>query len=86
MSGDMPQVLHDVINSVLGPELRAEWEDECLNLEIAGFDQLKRAGGLWKQPFCVSTRVALAAASRAESERARALTQPLNPIQTMDYP
>ena len=38
MSGDMPLVLHDIVNSVPGPELRAEWEDECLNLELSNFD------------------------------------------------
>ena len=30
MSGDMPIVQHDEINSVLGPEARAEWDDQCL--------------------------------------------------------
>ena len=38
MSGDVPLVLRDIINSVLGPELQAEWDDDCLNLEIINFE------------------------------------------------
>ena len=38
MSGDMPLVLLDVVISVLGPQLRAEWYEECLNLEISNFE------------------------------------------------
>ena len=37
MSGDMSIVLHDEVNSVLGPEACAEWEEHCLELEIASF-------------------------------------------------
>ena len=39
MSGDMSIVLHDEINSVLGPEARAEWEGHCLEMEIASFPE-----------------------------------------------
>ena len=35
MSGDMPLALLDTVNSVLGDEARAEWEDLCLELEVA---------------------------------------------------
>ena len=34
MSEDMSIVLHDEINSVLGPEARAEWEGHCLEIEM----------------------------------------------------
>ena len=37
MSGDMPLALLDMVNSVLGAESRAEWEEECLNLEVGQF-------------------------------------------------
>ena len=47
MSEDMSIVLHDEINSVLGPEARAEWEEHCLELEIAIFPKWKRACELW---------------------------------------
>ena len=83
MSGDMSLVVHDVINSVLGPELRAEWEDERLNLGIRSFKDWKRAWGPWKQSGWVSKRVAVASASRVETEGARALAQPPNPTPTM---
>ena len=46
MSSEKLLVLHDVIKSVTGPELRAPWVDERLKLEIAGFDDWKRASGL----------------------------------------
>ena len=69
MSGDIPLVLLDVVKSVLGSELRAEWEGECLNLKISNFEVWKRACGLWKQTGWVSRSVALAATSRAEAER-----------------
>ena len=49
MSGDMPLVHLDVVNSILGPEQRAEWDEECLNLKISYFEIWKRACGLWKQ-------------------------------------
>ena len=70
MSGDMPLALLDMVNSVLGGESRAEWEEEYLNLEVCNFDSRKRACGLWKQSGWVSKRVALAAACRAKAERA----------------
>ena len=72
VSGDMPLVLLDVVNSVLGPELRAEWDDECLRLKTSNFEIWKRACGLWKQAYWISKRVALAANSWAETERTRA--------------
>ena len=72
---DMPLVLMDVVNSVLGPQLRAEWHEKCLNLEISSFEVWKRACGLWKQAGCISNRVALAANSRAEAD-SRSPNQP----------
>ena len=70
MSGDMSLVL-DVVNSVLGRESRAEWEEECLNLEVCNFQTWKRACGIWKQTGWVSKRIALAATCQAEAERAQ---------------
>ena len=49
MSGDMPLVLLDVVLFVLGPGLRAEWDEECLNLEVSDFKKWNRACGRWKQ-------------------------------------
>ena len=49
MARDMLLHLHDVVNSVLGPEARAEWEEHCLEIEVAGFAGWKRASDLWKQ-------------------------------------
>ena len=72
MSGDMSIVLHDEINSVLGPEARAEWEGHCLEMEITSFPKWKRACELWNQPGWVSKRVSLAAESRAEVARQQA--------------
>ena len=69
-SGDMPQVLLDMMNSILGGESRAEWEEESLNLNVGNFEVWKRACRLWKQTGWVSKHVALAAACRAEIERA----------------
>ena len=85
MSGDMLSVLLDVVNSILGPELRAEWDEECLNLEISNIELWKRACELWKQTGWVSKRVALAATSRAEAERSRTFAPPpqSNPTPTM---
>ena len=59
-----------------GPELRAEWVDERLNLELTGFDDWKRGCELWKQPGWLSKRIAVVAASRAGT--ARAQTPPAN--------
>ena len=64
MSGDMSLVMHDVINSVLGPQVPAEWDEHCLELEITSFPQWKRACELWNQPDWVSKRVSLAVDSR----------------------
>ena len=72
MSGDMSIVQHDEINSVLGPEARAEWDDQCLKLEIASFHKWKRACELWNQPGWISKRVSLAVESRAEIARRQA--------------
>ena len=66
MLGDMSIVLHDEINSVLGPQARAKWEEYCLELEIASFPKWKRACELWSQPGWISKRVSLAVESRAE--------------------
>ena len=79
MSGDMPLVLLDEVNSVLGPEFRVEWYEDCLNLEIGNFEGWKRACGLWKQAGWISKRVARAATGRAEAERAQAFAQLLQP-------
>ena len=54
MSDDMPLVLLDEVNSVLGEESHAEWEEECLNLEVFNFEVWKRACGLWKQTKWIS--------------------------------
>ena len=75
----MPLVLIDIVNSVLGPELRAEWDDECPNLQINSFEICKRAYGLWRQSGQVSKRVAVTANSRVETDRTRDLAQPLQP-------
>ena len=69
LSGDMPLSLLDIVNHVLGAEMRAEWDEECLNLEVSNFDVWKQACALWKQAGWVSKRVALAANHRAEKER-----------------
>ena len=55
-----------IINTVLGPEARAEWEEQCLEIEIASFPNWKRACELWNQANWVSKRVALAGDTRAE--------------------
>ena len=73
MSGDMSIVLHDKINSVLGPQARAEWEEYCLKLEIASFPKWKRACELWSQPGWISKRISLAVENRAEATRQQAL-------------
>ena len=70
MSGDMPLPLLDIVNQVLGTEMRAECDEECLNLEVSNFNMWKQACTLWKQTGWVSKRVALAANHRAEEERA----------------
>ena len=71
MSGDMPLTLSDIVNQVLGAEMRAEWNDECLHLEVTNFEMWKNACTLWKQSRWISKRVALAAHHRAEEERAQ---------------
>ena len=99
MSGDMSIVQHDEINSVLGPEARAEWEGYCLELEIASFPKWKRACELWSQPGRVSKRISLAVESRAELERQQAfapamltptmamsLSHPIDRPVTLDLP
>ena len=72
MSGDMSIVLHDEINSVLGPQARANWEEHCLELEIVSFPKWKRACELWSQPGWISKRVSLAVESRTEIARQQA--------------
>ena len=70
LPGDMPLPLLDIVNQVLGAEMRAEWNEECLNLEVSNFNMLKQACTLWKRTGWVSKRVALAANHRAEEKRA----------------
>ena len=65
MSEDMPLTLLDIVNQVLGAEMRAEWDDECLHLEVTNFEMWKKACTLWKQSGWSSNRVALAAHHRA---------------------
>ena len=77
MSGDMSIVLHDEINSVLGPQARAKWEEYCLELEIASFPKWKRACELWNQPGWISKRISLAVESRAEVARQQAFAPAL---------
>ena len=95
MSGDMSIVLHDKINSVLGSEARAEWEEHCLELEIASFPKWKRACELGSQPSWFSKRVSLAVESRAEIARqqvfapamvASTMAMSLNQPGTIDLP
>ena len=71
LSGDMPLTLLDIVNQVLDAEIRAEWDDECLHLEVTKVEIWKKACALWKQSGWVSKRVALAAHHRAEEERAQ---------------
>ena len=71
MSGDTPLTLLDIVNQVLGAEMRAEWDDECLHLEVTNFETWKKACALWKQSGWISKRVALAAHHRAEEKRAQ---------------
>ena len=80
MSEDMPLSLLDMVSPVLGAEMRSEWDEECLNLEVRNFDIWKQACALWKQAGWVSKRVALAANHRAEEKRvARYAPQPPQP-------
>ena len=72
MSGDMSIVLHDEINSVLGPQAHAKWEEHYLELEIDSFPKWKRACELWSQPGWISKRFSLAVESRAEIARQQA--------------
>ena len=71
MTGGMPLTLLDTVNQVLGAEMRAEWDDECLHLEVTNFEIWKKACALWKQSGWISKRVALAAHHRAEEESAQ---------------
>ena len=41
---DMPLPLLDMVNQVLGAEMRSEWDEECLNLEVSNFE-------VWRQAF-----------------------------------
>ena len=72
ISGDMSIVLHDEINSMLGPQAHAKWEEYCLELEIASFPKWKGACELWSQPGWIAKRVSLAVESRAEIARQQA--------------
>ena len=95
MSEDMSIVLHDEINSVLGPQARAKWEEHCPELEIASFPKWKRACEFWSQPGWISKRVSLAVESRAEIARQQAsapamvaptMAMSLNQPVTIDLP
>ena len=95
MSGDMSIVLHDEINSVLGPQARAKWEEYCLELEIASFPKWKRACELWSQPGWIPKRVSLAVEGKAEIARQQAfapamvaptMAMSLNQPVTIDLP
>ena len=57
MSGDMQLTMHDIINTVLGTEARAEWDEQCLEFEKACFLNWKRACELWNQANWISKRV-----------------------------
>ena len=72
MSGDMQLVMHDIVNTVRGPEARAEWEQQCLVIEVASFPNWKKACELWNRVNWVSKRVALAVESRADTARQEA--------------
>ena len=41
----------------------------CLEIEVTGLDEWKRACELWKQPGCFSERITLIADSHNESEQ-----------------
>ena len=90
MSGDMPLSLLDTVNQVLGAEMRAEWDEECLYLEVSNFDIWKQACALWNQTGWVSKRVALAANYCAEEERvaryAPQLSQPPTMAMSLEQP
>ena len=66
MSGDMQLTMQDIINTVLGPEARGEWDEQCSEIEIASFPNWKRACELGNQANWISKRVALAVEDRAE--------------------
>ena len=83
MSGDMSLSLLDIVNQVLGAEMRAEWDEECLILEVSNFDIWKQACALWKQAGWVSKRIALAANHRAEEERVARYAPPPSQPPTM---
>ena len=78
MSRDIALALLDLVNQVLGEQMRAEWDEDCLNLEVSSFETWKKACAPWRLTGWVSKRVALAANHRAEEERAqRYAPQPL---------
>ena len=82
MSEDMPLPLLDMVNQVLGAEMRAEWDEECLNLEVSNFEVWKQACTLWRQTGWISKRVALAANHCAEEERAARYPPQISQITT----
>ena len=53
-------------------QARADWEEHCLELEIASFPEWKQACTLWNQPGWISKRISLAVQSRAEVARQQA--------------
>ena len=78
MSSDMALALLDLVNQVLGEQMRAEWDEDCLNLEVGSFETWKKPCALWRLTGWVCKRVALAANHRAEEKRAqRYAPQPL---------
>ena len=69
MSGDMTLVLHGLVNSVFGPELSAEWKDECLNLETCRIRCMEISSRALES-ICVGNQLC---ASSVEAERDRVL-------------
>ena len=80
-------------------QARAEWEEYCLELEIASFPKWKQACELWSHPVWISKRISLAVESRAEVARQQAfapamvaptmamsLDQPVTQPITIDLP
>ena len=82
ISGDMVVVMHDIVNTVLGPQACAEWAEQCLEIEFASFSNWKKACELWNQPGWVFKRISLAVDSRAEIARQQAFS-PAVPTPTM---
>ena len=50
MSDEMQLALHDIVDTVLGLESRAEWDEHRPDMEIAGFEDWKTACDLAGHP------------------------------------